>query len=181
MANRGEKASLLAIPPQMQRYRSLSFDVSSSSTYRQPTLYERAVEWVREARETFQYSRENVVLAAAVFLLVVCTATERVTYKMTVDRMLPYKFVLFQLIYLMSCAGFSMITCYKLLFTDEVNEQMRTFPQWRIFIMAVLDTLQFVVMTFAAASVSPTMTVVRYITCTNLQQHQKQEVELQHI
>jgi hypothetical protein len=91
MKNNGERASLLEIPQQMQRYRSLSFDASASSTRRQqPTLSDRAAVWARGARETLQYSRDNVFLVMAILLLVICTATDRVTYKMTVDRMLPY-------------------------------------------------------------------------------------------
>jgi hypothetical protein len=74
--------------------------------------------------------------------------------------MLPYKFVLVQLIYITSCFLFSIISLYKVLFTSEITPEMRKFPQYKILIMAVFDTLQFLWLVFSAPGVSPTMTAL---------------------
>lgn len=109
-----------------------------------------------------QYAtRENVVVALSVTVLIVATAVERITFKIMVDRMLPYKFVLVQIIFLFSAITFIALTkIKKYLQKDEEEEDMTEFPQATIFAMAVADTIPFLCMAFSASGVPPTMTVV---------------------
>lgn len=95
-----------------------------------------------------------------VVLLMSATATERITYKVTVDRMLPYQFILIEIIFFLSFVIFSVMTIYKLHFTREITDQMRQFPHTKLMFMAVIDTVQFVLLTFSASEVSPTMSVL---------------------
>eukprot|EP00598_Pedospumella_elongata_P000390 CAMPEP_0184975124 /NCGR_PEP_ID=MMETSP1098-20130426/6447_1 /TAXON_ID=89044 /ORGANISM="Spumella elongata, Strain CCAP 955/1" /LENGTH=445 /DNA_ID=CAMNT_0027497815 /DNA_START=13 /DNA_END=1350 /DNA_ORIENTATION=- len=109
-----------------------------------------------------QYAtRENIVVALSVAVLIVATAVERITFKIMVDRMLPYKFVLVQIIFLFSAITFIALTkIKKYLQKDEEEEDMTEFPQATIFAMAVADTIPFLCMAFSASGVPPTMTVV---------------------
>ncbi|KAJ1394918.1 hypothetical protein B484DRAFT_439079, partial [Ochromonadaceae sp. CCMP2298] len=75
-------------------------------------------------------TRQNAVLCLSVFLLVAATATERVTFKIMVDRMLPYKFVLVQIIFLFSSTTFSGLAwCNAHYGPDMGAGDMTEFPQ----------------------------------------------------
>lgn len=95
-----------------------------------------------------------------VMMLVTATATERITFKITVDRMLPYQFVLVEIIFFLSSVVFGAMTAYKQKYTQEITEQMKQFPHSKILIMASIDTFQFIMLVFSASEVSPTMSVL---------------------
>lgn len=107
----------------------------------------------------------NPLVASSVGL-VLATAIERVTFKIMIDRMLPYKFVLVEIIFALTCALFTSATLWVLYSTNQITAEMRQFPQWRIFTMAVLDTMQFLLLVYSGAGVSPTMTVILMHTST---------------
>jgi len=106
-------------------------------------------------------TRQNIVVTLSVVVLIAATAIERITFKIMVDRMLPYKFVLVQIIFLFSAITFIILTkVKKYIQKDEESEDMTEFPQSKIFAMAVADTIPFLCMAFSASGVPPTMTVV---------------------
>lgn len=119
-----------------------------------------------EPKSIFETYWQNIVILAKeltllpVVLLMTATATERITYKITVDRMLPYQFVLVEIIFFLSFLIFACTTLYKLRFTRDITDQMRQFPHSKIMIMSVIDTIQFIMLTFSASKVSPTMSVL---------------------
>lgn len=102
----------------------------------------------------------DVVLALSIAVLVISMAVERVTFKVMVDRMLPYKFVLVDIIFLASCGLFSLISTYKKLHTDEITDNMKNFPHQSIALIALVDSIQFLWSVYSAIGVSPTMTVI---------------------
>ncbi len=93
-------------------------------------------------------------------LLILSTAGERVTFKFMIDRMFPFKFVLIEIIFLLSFLLFSFVTLYKIHKTKEITSQMRKFPHSQILVMAGLDSLQFLGLVCSGVAVSPTMTVI---------------------
>lgn len=93
-------------------------------------------------------------------LLIISTAGERVTFKFMIDHMYPFKFVLIEIIFLLSFILFSIVTLYKIHRTKEITNQMRSFPHKQIFLMAVLDSFQFLGLVYSGVNVSPTMTVI---------------------
>jgi hypothetical protein len=105
-------------------------------------------------------------LYIATTCLIISTATERVTFKFMIDRMLPFKFVLIEIIFFLSFLLFSCITMYKVHRTKEITSQMKQFPHKQIWIMAILDSLQFVGLVYSGVNVSPTMTVILMHTST---------------
>lgn len=122
-----------------------------------PTCYEK----VKSQFSTLYTSiTADMWLLMATVVLIVNTATERVTFKMMVDRMLPYKFVLIDIIFLASCAIFSAISYYKQRYTDEITPNMKLFPHKWILGIAFVDSVQFLWSVYSAIGVSPTMTVI---------------------
>lgn len=105
-------------------------------------------------------TKENLLIFSSVFVLVVATAMERVTFKIMVDRMLPYKFVLVQIIFLLSSLTFVGLTQAQRKFNPEIHAGLAEFPQKKILTMAVIDTIPFLLMAVSASGVPPTMTVV---------------------
>lgn len=102
----------------------------------------------------------DFVLVISTVVLISFTAIERISFKVMVDRMLPYKFVLIEIIFLASCFVFAIITAYKLLFTKDISSSMLKFPHSKLIGIAVLDSLQFLGAVYSAVGVSPTMTVI---------------------
>lgn len=105
-------------------------------------------------------TKQNLLILASILMLMAATATERVTFKIMVDRMLPYKFVLVQTIYLFSSFIFSIMTAAKKYFTAEITPEMGHFPHSNIVLMAIIDTVPFICMAWSASGVPPTMTVI---------------------
>mmetsp|Transcript_3372 Transcript_3372/g.3540 ORF Transcript_3372/g.3540 Transcript_3372/m.3540 type:complete len:273 (+) Transcript_3372:171-989(+) len=111
-------------------------------------------------------NKEQFLLAISVICLMIATAGERVTFKMAVDRMVPFRFVLIQLIFMMSAIVFGIISHIKQGFTNRITVRMKEFPHSKLLIMAVLDTIQFAGLAISAAGVSPAMTVILLHTST---------------
>ena len=105
-------------------------------------------------------TKQNLIIVSSVAVLVIATAMERVTFKIMVDRMLPYKFVLVQIIFLFSGFSFVGLTKAQPYLNSEYEDDMTDFPQSKIFTMAVVDTIPFLCMAFSASGVPPTMTII---------------------
>jgi hypothetical protein len=106
-------------------------------------------------------NKQNALVLLSVVMLIIATACERITFKIMVDRMLPYKFELVQIIYLLSSLAF--VGLYRLqnyLTSADDGHDMQNFPQTQIIAMAVADTIPFLFMAFSASGVPPTMTVI---------------------
>jgi hypothetical protein len=99
-------------------------------------------------------------VAFSVILLMGSTATERVTFKMSVDRMTPYRLSLTMIMITLSFFVYGAIALYKLHFTNKITQRMLEFPHRKLFIMALLDTTSFAGLILSAAAVTPTMTVI---------------------
>jgi hypothetical protein len=107
-----------------------------------------------------QWNREQWFLALSIVILMISTSTERVTFKMTVDRMIPFRFVLIESIFLISLILYGAISFIKETFTTKITLQMKTFSHIKLLKMAILDTIQFAGLFSSASGVSPTMTVI---------------------
>jgi len=103
---------------------------------------------------------ENSALAAAVLVLMTSTASERVIFKMSVDRMAPFRFVLAWSFIAASFLIYGSVMLYKVIYTDKITARMWQFPKKKLLTMAVLDTLSFTGLCLSAAGVTPTMTVI---------------------
>jgi hypothetical protein len=119
-----------------------------------------AYSWLASMLQTFKTYTFIDPLMLAYIGLVAATSMERVTFKMMIDRMLPYKFVLLEIIFAIACLLFSTVTIITVCTTNHITAQMRQFPQVQIFNMAVLDTMQFLLLVYSGAGVSPTMTIL---------------------
>lgn len=113
-----------------------------------------------------QWSREQWYLFISVLALMIATAAERVTFKMAVDRMQPFRFMLIETIFIISAAFYCLITLVKQSTTRKITTQMTTFPHSKLRMMAILDTLHFSGLLVCASGVSPTMTVILLHTST---------------
>ena len=86
---------------------------------------------------------EARAVAFSVIFLMVSTATERVTFKMSVDRMTPYRLSLTMIMITLSFVVYGAIALYKLYFTNKITRRMLEFPHRKLFSMAFLDTVSF--------------------------------------
>jgi hypothetical protein len=125
-----------------------------------PTLKSVCRNWKRIIMEKWKQHVEPYELYLAVAVLILSTTVERVTFKIMIDRMIPYKFILLEIIFIMSWAIFGLLTAGLELTTHEITEQMKTFPQEKVFMMALLDSLQFYGVVYSGIGVSPTMTII---------------------
>lgn len=106
-------------------------------------------------------TKQNVLVILSVVMLMIATATERVTFKIMVDQMLPFKFVLVQIIFLFSSIVFASISFYKSSIRNEsITTNTLHFPHSNIIKIACIDTIPFILMAFSASDVPPTMTVI---------------------
>jgi len=107
---------------------------------------------------------QNIIMISSVSMLILTTVTERVAFKIMVDQMLPYKFVLIQIIYLLSSIIFTLLSMYKSttlsydISIDYIN--IHDYPYKDIIIIAILDIIPFIMMASSASIVTPTMTVI---------------------
>lgn len=109
----------------------------------------------------FDYtSKTQWILIISVILLMFATAAERVTFKMSVDKMTPFRFVLILFIFITSTIIYGSVTLFKFIFTSHITKGMKKFPNKQLWIMAILDTIYFSGLIISAADVSPTMTVI---------------------
>lgn len=122
-----------------------------------PTFFERI--W-SQFSQWYSTITADMWLLMATIVLVITTALERVTFKMMVDRMLPYKFVLVDIIFLATCSIFSAIVYYKRKYTSDITANMSNFPHRWILVIALVDSIQFLWSVYSAIGVSPTMTVI---------------------
>ncbi|CAN0023755.1 unnamed protein product [Ascophyllum nodosum] len=86
-------------------------------------------------------------------------ALERLTFKVMVDRMAPFRFVLAQAVALCYAVAVGMVILKRFAFSGA-RGSLEGFPVWRLAIMAILDMLHLVPMIVAAADVAPTLTVL---------------------
>ena len=134
------------------------------------TLTQRLAQYTSQCTQSIHsFIKRNVkfdpLLLSSVGLILF-TATERITFKIMIDRMLPYKFVLVEIIFLMASALFSLVTVVIMSLGNYITTEMRQFPQRQILNMAVPDTIQFLLLVYSGAAVSPTMTVILMHTST---------------
>lgn len=106
------------------------------------------------------WTPQRITLALSISGLLLSTAMERVSFKMSVDRLTPYRYLLGEVIIIVSFVVYACITTYKLRFTDKITRRMKEFPHFKLVIMAILDTISFFGLVVSAAGVTPTMTVI---------------------
>jgi hypothetical protein len=138
-----------------------SFRQRAGSVIRRSSLF--FMNWYLEAKEgiiELLRTNEGKMLLGFILLLMLTTSTERVTFKMTVDRMLPYKFVLIQIIYLFSSISFLFAYLCRKKDIELIENHSGSFPYQKVFYMALLDTIPFMMMVFSASDISPTMTII---------------------
>ncbi|CAN0282821.1 unnamed protein product, partial [Ectocarpus sp. 8 AP-2014] len=91
--------------------------------------------------------------------LMALIALERLTFKLMVDRMAPFRFVLAQAVAACYAVAVGVVVLRRVNLSGE-RGSMQGFPVWRLAMMAVLDMLHLVPMIVAAADVAPTLTVL---------------------
>ncbi|CAM9253219.1 unnamed protein product [Ectocarpus sp. 13 AM-2016] len=91
--------------------------------------------------------------------LMALIAVERLTFKLMVDRMAPFRFVLAQAVAACYAVAVGVVVLRRVNRAGE-RGSMQGFPVWRLAMMAVLDMLHLVPMIVAAADVAPTLTVL---------------------
>lgn len=150
-------------------YSSISQEEFDTPTFDDPSFHpsqQRTHKYSKHFSFLFQfydaclgfYMKYELIISTS--LLILSTASERVTFKFMIDHMYPFKSVLIEIIFLLSFLLFSAVTLYKIHRTKEITSQMRNFPHKEIFIMALLDSIQFIGLVFSGVNVPPTMTVI---------------------
>ncbi len=114
--------------------------------------------WETKLRSWF--GPEPITLILSVVGLMVATATERMTFKMSVDRMTPFRVTLILMTISVSFLVYSVVASIKLRFTTKITPRMMEFPHKKLFMMAVVDTLSLSGLILSAAAMTPTMTVI---------------------
>ena len=109
---------------------------------------------------SYEWMSENSALVVSVLVLMMSTASERVIFKMSVDRMAPFRFVLAMAFIAVSFLIYGTVMLYKIIYTDKITARMWQFPKKKLLAMAVLDTVSFSGLVISAAGVTPTMTVI---------------------
>lgn len=139
-------------------YSNHNYSTNSSSIYNSTTC------WSALYNNESYITTQNIIMISSVSMLILTTVTERVAFKIMVDQMLPYKFVLIQIIYLLSSIIFTLLSMYKSttlsydVSIDHVN--IHDYPYKDIIIIAILDIIPFIMMASSASIVTPTMTVI---------------------
>ncbi len=106
----------------------------------------------------FNKSTHGLILS--VLILMISTTAERVSFKMGVDLMIPFRMFLACAIVTVSAIVYGMISIYKIWFTDKITPRMWQFPKLQLLYMAIIDTISFTGLIISAAGVTPTMTVI---------------------
>ncbi|CAM9968914.1 unnamed protein product [Choristocarpus tenellus] len=84
---------------------------------------------------------------------------ERFTFKVMVDRMAPFRFVLVQAVALCYFVFVGVVLIYKAK-RRELSNHMEGLPKWKLAVMAVLDLCHLIPMIVSATEVAPTLTVL---------------------
>mmetsp|Transcript_7936 Transcript_7936/g.29692 ORF Transcript_7936/g.29692 Transcript_7936/m.29692 type:complete len:462 (-) Transcript_7936:189-1574(-) len=100
----------------------------------------------------------QLLLACAGLLLM--TSVERVTFKLSVDRLAEFRCLAAQMLVLMYLLICGVIVAFKICFTNDISRGMYHFPQWKLASIAVLDTIQLLLYFGAGAAVTPAQTVL---------------------
>ena len=106
------------------------------------------------------WTKDKVLLVASVVGIMLTTTAERIAFKMSVDRLTPYRLVLTETVLVVSMFVYGLITVLKRLLTTQIKPQMNLFPHGKLLTMAALDTVHFSLLVCAGAGVTPTMTVI---------------------
>ena len=127
-----------------------------------PPHWERAGLTTMPQLHTYEplYTPRSHRAVSGAVLLGLVTSSERVAFKLLVDRAAPFRALLAVAVVLCYSVMMLVVTTYKYLCTDEISADMRKFPQSKVIGMAALDTLQLFMMTLSAAAVTPACTVL---------------------
>lgn len=106
-------------------------------------------------------TRSSAPFKAGVALVVLCSATtmERVFFKMLVDRVVPFRFLVLLLIVALEAVMLGVVVKCKAGSHSEVPDAA-SFPRKKLLMMAVLDLSKDLMMIMSGAFVPPTMTVL---------------------
>ena len=138
-----------------------SINSSNSDISRLQQVYNMIITFCDDYLRVDKWSNEKRHLGFHIVLLIVATIVERVTFKMTVDRMTPYRLVLLQTILVFSMLIYGSITMLKqMTMNQEITPNMEHFPTYKLVIMGLLDVTQFAGLVVCASGVSPTMTII---------------------
>jgi hypothetical protein len=107
-----------------------------------------------------KWTKTSRRLVFSVICLILATAGERITYKMAVDRMTPFRVVIIIVIFGISILIYNTICFAKRAFTNDISDEMIEFESRPLILVALMDTVLFSVQTISASGVSPTMTVI---------------------
>lgn len=116
----------------------------------------RMYEWIRIDLWTW----EQRFILFSVCLLVLATAGERITYKMAIDRLTPFRTVYVLAVLGISMIIYNVIIFAKRAFTNDIDEGMMAFSARPLMLIAAMDTVIFGIQSISASGVSPTMTVI---------------------
>lgn len=119
-------------------------------------LTTRGRRWAVAAAEAAE--RRTFTLSST--LMLIMAALERVTFKLLLDRMAPFRAFLAETVVLMYMLVSGAALLYKLLFTEDVAKEMWEFPQWKVAAIAAIDALHLFLMFLGGAQITPAQTVL---------------------
>lgn len=113
-------------------------------------------------RKWYQYdfwTRDKFLSLGVMCLLLAMTVTERLTFKLIVDRMIPYRTLLIVFINLSAFFIYNSVIMIKKVMETK-NSKHTEFPQMKLITIAILDSIQFCGLLLSASGVKPILTLL---------------------
>jgi len=106
-----------------------------------------------------QRPKENFYAAVALIGLCLCTTLERVAFKMLVDRVVPFRYLMLVLVVAFDAAALTIVVLTKSCRGGGAPAP-QGFPRRKLLVMAVMDLAKDTMMMLTGAFVAPTLTVL---------------------
>lgn len=105
-------------------------------------------------------SKKSLLSFAVIIALVFSMVSERLLFKLMVDRMESYRYFLCQLMTFIYIPPLFCIVGYKSTQDDFIEEEVTEFPKSRFFVMGMLDLIHAMMVFLPGGKTAPAMTVI---------------------
>jgi hypothetical protein len=112
--------------------------------------------WANITSRNFEWTYAPLALVLLCFV----TTAERVSFKLLVDRVVPFRFLVVILIVLFETIILCFLVFFKVCAPDLSTQHYQPFPRYKLMIMALLDLTKDFLMVLSGSFVAPTLTVM---------------------
>jgi hypothetical protein len=144
------------------RARQRGNDLLINSNDSQPSIFSVIYNYIKPYDPRLDlWTKDTWILCIYVLSLVIAISLERVTFKMAVDRMIPFRYLLNIILLLISTAVYSVISLIKRSYMGPTTSSNFEYIHHSAIIkMAILDSISFSGLIVSASGVTPTMTLI---------------------